>query len=365
MNKKRWITLWMMILMMALVSGCAPQPSGEQSSEEAQEQTYTSQIYASFYPVYMMARPILKDVPGLELNCLVQPQDGCLRSYSLSDWDARLAAGADGLILAGEGLESFESWALALGESGPAVMRVYDGVELLGERVDADVSDEEINHFEGLNPWAWLSVDGARTMAESIAGMLSELDPDYAQMYEENFSAFSQELDALVEQMDEVMSGYQYQEAVLMHEGLKYMAQELGLNSVLTIEREPGEQTEGDDLTDLIEKINESGAKLLLVEKQIPTAFKRALEEAGFHLALIDTFSTHSAAAPEDDYQTTMLENVRQIVQASQGLPAGEFVNEPEETVAESTDAAQDETNEDNATQDDASESGAAQDEVV
>lgn len=320
MKRKSWAALCALLAALAMLLGGCASPAEEQTQQVA-----GTQIYASFYPVYMMARPILKDAPGIELHCLVQPQDGCLRNYSLSDWDARLASGADGLIVAGEGLESFEGWALSLGEEGPAVMRVYDGVSLLGERLETEASDEDISHFEGLNPWAWLSVEGAKAMAESIAGMMGELDSEYAHLYEENFSAYSKTLDELSLQMDEIMTGYQYQKVVLMHEGLEYMAQELGLNSVLTIERESGEQMEGEELTELVGQINESGAKILLAEKQLPTAFKQALEEAGFHLALIDTFSTHSTAAQQDDYQTTMLENVRQIVQASQGLPAGSF----------------------------------------
>ena len=47
-------------------------------------------VYASFYPIYALAAGVCENVPGLTLSCLTQPQDGCLRSYELSDWDYQL-----------------------------------------------------------------------------------------------------------------------------------------------------------------------------------------------------------------------------------------------------------------------------------
>ncbi len=61
------------------------------------------------FRVYALSAPILSGAPGITLKCLVQPQDGCLRNYELSDWDAALLGSADAAILSGRGLESFES----------------------------------------------------------------------------------------------------------------------------------------------------------------------------------------------------------------------------------------------------------------
>ena len=41
------------------------------------------QIYAGFYPVYALTAPLLENAEGLQLKCLTQPQDVCLRDYAL------------------------------------------------------------------------------------------------------------------------------------------------------------------------------------------------------------------------------------------------------------------------------------------
>ncbi|MBQ3423728.1 MAG: hypothetical protein IJH38_00820, partial [Clostridia bacterium] len=95
------------------------------------EEEETISVYASFYPIYALADGVTRSVPDVELHCLVQPQDGCLRSYQLSDWDlALLKRGADAVISGGRGLESFEDALFTLGKEGPAVSAVLYNIDL-------------------------------------------------------------------------------------------------------------------------------------------------------------------------------------------------------------------------------------------
>ena len=97
------------LLLLSLLVGCSP---------IVEDTPDAISLYATFYPIYALAQMVLQDVPDLTLNCLVQPQDGCLRAYSLSDWDLYLLAySADGVIMGGCGLESFEDTLTALGQS--------------------------------------------------------------------------------------------------------------------------------------------------------------------------------------------------------------------------------------------------------
>ena len=77
-------------------------------------------VYATFYPIYALSERIFDGIPSMELHCLVQPQDGCLRNYELSDWDLYLLAySADAVIEGGRGLESFSSTLTAMGGKRP------------------------------------------------------------------------------------------------------------------------------------------------------------------------------------------------------------------------------------------------------
>ena len=108
----RRLALFLLLLaaLALTLSACAP------LVEEAPQE---SQIYATFYPFYALTSLLTEDIEGLRLSCLVQPQDGCLRDYALSDWDLYLLAGADLVIAGGRGLESFESTLQSLGASRP------------------------------------------------------------------------------------------------------------------------------------------------------------------------------------------------------------------------------------------------------
>ena len=57
-----------------------------------------------------------------------------MRDYALSDWDLSVVAyDADAVVLAGRGLESFESSLYALGEDGPAVITAMTGAVLYNQ----------------------------------------------------------------------------------------------------------------------------------------------------------------------------------------------------------------------------------------
>ena len=165
MRKRGWLAA---LLMLALaLTGCAP------LVEDGPEPLT---VYATFYPVYALVEPLTEGVPDLTLKCLVQPQDGCLRSYSLSDWDLYLLASADAVIAGGRGLESFESMLFGMGEKGPAVSALLYNLELQNSTRESHDASQEDSHLTGPNPHLYMSVDGAKRIVESAAAMLQTLD---------------------------------------------------------------------------------------------------------------------------------------------------------------------------------------------
>lgn len=317
---KRALALLLVGALALLLAGCGQE---ETASPEptAVGTVLTPQIsvYASFYPLYALALNVVEGVPDMELHCLVQPQDGCLRSYSLSDWDLGLLVGSGVVILGGHGLESFESYVMSLGEEGPAVLIALDGLDLLanGEAVEGD---EDASHFMGENPWAWMSVERAMDIVDAMALSLSELDANNAELYEQNAEDYKKRLENLEIAMAVDTAEYAQQPVALMHEGLAYFAEELNLNVVATIEREPGTQAEDQDLEEMIQTLRTAGAQVLLVERQIPEKFRRALTEAGFQVAAIDTLSTHTADGDARAYETYMKDNVRVLNEALEAV---------------------------------------------
>ena len=179
--KKKICVFLIAILPALILSGCAPVVNEDDIPENFN-------IYASFLPAYMLSDMIIDDIPGMNLHLLIQPQDGCMRNYVLSDWDQYVLMNADAAILIGNGFESFESAVMNMGENGPGVISASSSLVL----DSSGKGDTDESHLNGANPWLFLSADGGLSLIEAIAANMIALDPDYEAKYIENLNdAFS------------------------------------------------------------------------------------------------------------------------------------------------------------------------------
>ena len=297
------------IVFMVLLSGCSPIVEPDDIPEQ-----FT--IYATFFPVYALSELVLDGVPGIRLKQLIQPQDGCLRSYTLSDWDAYLMAEADAVIMNGSGLESFSGIYSQFEGEGPAFIDSTSSILPIATAGES----EESSHLAGVNPWLFLSVDGAIQMTEAIAANMIMLDPDYEEIYLKNLDSAKKQLQALKDEIEQIMNGADLTVPVaLMHEGLIYTAEELGLNVAVRIEHESGAWMDENEMNQALSLIGEANAKVVLIEKQAPDSIIRVLEEAGIQTALLDTLSNGNEALGSEGYFDAMKNNAEAIANALSG----------------------------------------------
>ncbi|MBQ8505989.1 MAG: zinc ABC transporter substrate-binding protein [Clostridia bacterium] len=284
-----------MVLLLGMLAGCEKAPVKPQTEEKS-----ALSVYATFYPFYALASMIGEGVPDLQVNCLVQPQDGCLRAYQLSDWDLALLTGAaDAVIAGGRGLESFESILYALGDEGPAIASVLYNMDL-SSYSPAETAEE--SHWSGENPHIYLKIDGAIEIAERIAANFAVIDPEYGDLYAENLEKAKNRLESLkteVHSDDQTLVG---NPVAVINEALVYVAEEFELEIALCIERESGEDFYESDLEACLVALSESSAKVVLIEKQAPQRFCEALEAAGYAVAKLDTLSTRRAGEGSEGY---------------------------------------------------------------
>ena len=298
----------MMLMLTAslLLCGCSPLVDEDQ----------TIDLYASFYPLYALMEGLTRDIPDLHLHCLVQPQDGCLRDYALSDWDLYLlASSADAVIMGGRGLESFESTLFSLGDHGPAVSAVLYNLDLLNQD-DAVTSDEEATHFDGPNPHLYMSAAGAVQILESMNASLISLDPEYTAIYEANLEKARSKLEALQKEIQSISESIAGKKAIVMNEALAYTAADFKLETVLTIERESGTALYDSELDVCLETLTKEDAQVILIEKQAPETFVNRLQEAGYTVIRIDIFADHVIPGGFEDYLQTQKKNAEAIADA-------------------------------------------------
>ncbi len=292
----------MLVLLMLCLTGCHSLMEGEDALQ-------TKYITTTFYPLYALAVNIAQDVPALSLSCLTQPQDGCIRSYQLSDWDYALLLNQDAVIMGGHGLESFESSLMQLSNQ-PILLTALEGAHLR-EETAGNSDDENTSHFLGENPWAFMSVAGAMEISVTLAAEMAEIDEMFAERYHENLEGYLTRLESLISQMSDIIAPAPYRPIAVLHEGLTYFAQQFSMNVVLVYPRESGSDAVDNDLEALLDALEKSGAEVVFIEEQAPTHLTAALEAAGYSVAKIDTLTAHPADGDAQTYERVMLENAR------------------------------------------------------
>ena len=294
-------------LLLTLVSGCRKQ---ENTPEDA-----TISVFASFYPLYAAAHLVTENVPGVNLNCLVQPQDGCLRDYQLSDWDYALLQTSDLVIAGGRGLESFESLLYSMGESGPAVAFVLYNMELSEQRAVNTQTDSQ-SHWLDHNPHIYMQVDAMKEISQRIADSMILLDPDNEALYQANLKEANEKLEGLANEIQAVCSGLAGKKVIVMNEALVYAGKEYGLDVGLYYERESGEDLQDADLGTCLDTLGKSEAEVILIEKQAPQRLCEALQEAGYQIVRMDVLSTRRAAEGSAAYFEALRSNAQAVAVA-------------------------------------------------
>ena len=177
-------------------------------------------------------------------------------------------------------------------------------------------------HGHGLlDPHFWFDPLRVKEAVSSIAAKLSELDPEGAQVYQANASAYNQELDALHGWIQEEVAKLpaDRRKLVTSHDSFQYFAERYGFEVVgailpTNIEREPTAQ----ELAELVETIEHEGVSAIFAEKsQSDRLGRRIAEETGAQLiGGLYTGSLGEADGEAGTYIDLMRYNVTTIIEA-------------------------------------------------
>ena len=260
-------------------------------------------ILASFYPVYIATLNVAKDVPGVEVLNLAQPQTGCLHDYQMTPDDMMHLSGANIFVVNGAGMEAFLDKVVA---QLPAlkIVNASAGIELI--RGEGD---------EGDNPHIWVSVSLHMRQVENIAAQLAQADPAHAEQYQKNGAEYVARLDQLRKMMHVGLKDIQTRDIITFHEAFPYFAKEFNLNIAAVIEREPGSEPSAKELAETIEIVKQAKVKALFAEPQYPAKAAEAIaRESGAKLYSLDPAVTGPMKA--EAYVEVMGKNLAELRKA-------------------------------------------------
>lgn len=234
-------------------------------------------IVASFYPMYIMARNVAKNVPGVSVENLTPPFTGCLHDYALTPADMKKLSDAKVLAVNGAGMESFlESVTAQHPELN--IVNLSEGIPL-------------IKSGQEDNPHVWVSVSAVIAQVKNLGAAMGKIDPAHKGLYEKNTDNYVIKLEALREKMHTELAAYRGRNIITFHEAFPYFAAEFGLKIAAVVEREPGSEPSAKELADTVELIRNSGRNtcVLFSEPQYPSAAAGVIaQETGLEVYVLD-----------------------------------------------------------------------------
>jgi zinc transport system substrate-binding protein len=300
--------IFKLIIPILLVSLFLSACSSFKENEELNYQTASTEnkkmltITASFYPVYIMALNITKDVPNIKLLNLTNQATGCLHDYSLTTDDMKKLEATQILIVNGAEMESFMDKVIK--QQNLQIIDSSTGIEVIKDKENQIV-----------NPHIWVSISNAIKQVENISNQLAELDLENALLYKKNSKQYIEKLKIEQTKMQVELKDVKNKNIVTFHEAFPYFAKEFNLNIVGVIEREPGSEPTPKELVDTINIIKELDVKAIFAEPQYSQkAAITIANETGIIIYTLDPGVT--GAFDADAYLTMMDKNLSTLKEA-------------------------------------------------
>jgi len=260
-------------------------------------------IVASFYPMYIMAKNVVKDVPGVLLQSLTPPLTGCLHDYAVTANDMKKLADAQLFVANGAGMESFLE-KIIIQHPNLRIIELSEGIPLINGEGN-----------EGDNPHVWVSISNAIIQVKNLGKALGVFDPVHKELYARNTDNYVGKLEAIKDKMHAELAPYKGRQIITFHEAFSYFAAEFGLKIAAVVEREPGSEPGAKELADTIEIIKKNKIAALFSEPQYPAGAARTIaEETGAKVYVLDP-----AVSGVDDYDAyikIMEDNLSVLIKA-------------------------------------------------
>ncbi len=245
--KKITITAVLLMLLMAVFSGCANADDDSSAGNDdsvAEEDEAAVTIITTSFPAYDFARAVAGDKG--DISMLIKPGAES-HSYDPSPQDIIAIEQANMFIYIGGDNEEWAETILASVESEDLiVVRLMDYVDTVEEEIvegmEDDHDDDEDDHDDDdeddhdddeieLDEHIWTSPTNAITLVEEIAAAISEFDEENQAYYTENAEIYVDEIAEIRDEMGEVIEEAEHQIMVFGDRfPFRYFAMEYGLD---------------------------------------------------------------------------------------------------------------------------------------
>ncbi|MEH7223694.1 metal ABC transporter substrate-binding protein [Bacillus sp. JJ1566] len=280
-----------------MLTACSEEKSNGSAQDSNEEKVQVVTTYSIVYD-------IVKNVGGdlVEIHSLA-PIGSNPHEYDPLPEDVQKTTDADAVFYNGLNLEAGNSWFDRLmetadkdGEDAP-VFLMSEGVEAKYLTTKGKEGEED--------PHAWLDIRNGIKYAENARDGLIKIDPDHADVYKKNAEEYIAKLEELHENAVKQFNEIPEEERVLVtSEGaFKYFSEAYGFQAEYIWEINQENQGTPDQITRIVDIINEKGIKGLFLETSIDSRSMEAVS-AETNVPILGKVFTDSLAEPGEDGDT-------------------------------------------------------------
>ena len=225
------------------------------------------EVLASTFPIYQIARNIVRGSSGVNLSLMLPAGLGCPHDYALTPQDMDKLSRADVLVVNGLGMEEF------LGPTGriPTRMKVVDSSAGIGQTLSytgRTEGDHGHHGHRGVNPHLFASPRMAAKLALNIAAGLSRIDPSGARLYRANAAAYADRMNKLAGEFSARGKRLANNRIVIQHGVFDYLARDMGLKIVAVVQAEDGREPSAAELIEIVRTVKREKAGAVFTEPQ-------------------------------------------------------------------------------------------------
>lgn len=231
-------------------------------------------VVVSFAPLYCFATAVAGD-DAVVRNMMTSSGP---HHFNPTDRDAHLLRRADLFILNGLDLEGDKPAALGRSSGNKKLQLVETGARIPVDRLLEGSCHHDHGagqpHEHGIDPHVWLSPEYAVFQVEAIRDKLKELDPTHADGYDRRAAAYIEKLNQLTAYGKALFQAKQDRNIVTFHDSMTYFARTFGINIVGVVQKNPGTEPNGAELTKLIALCadEKNPVRIITVEPQYGTS---------------------------------------------------------------------------------------------
>jgi len=252
-------------------------------------------VVTTIYPIYDITKNLAGD--NLEVVCIILPGESP-HTFEITPERVKQLQGAKLAFKVGLGLDDWLDDTIGSLGLGIQVHNLHQGIDLIEDKGAA-------------NPHIWLSLVNAQTIVENISERLTGSFPQFKDEFEQNQQIYMENLQEMDAGFKDEAANFSQSQFIAFHDAWSYMARDLGLEQVMSVEPFPGKEPAPQYIIELYETIQQYQLDTIFIEPQLSTDVVKYLsEDLGLEVKVLDPLG---GTGGRDSYLELMDYNFQQL----------------------------------------------------